>query len=218
MINRLFFTIITMLLLTFSSAVAADFSFKCAECHDSPKGILPAKHISKEKFNGCFDCHQDAKKGKLSNKVHSVHLPDMGTETDTCNSCHTELEPGLISVDPVNGYAADTEPAAKAFTSYYHEETLANSHKKSGLNCGDCHTTYDYDELDNMAKKCINCHGGYEDVAKRTAESGYETNPHKSHFPTLACTKCHSMHGDFTDYCSVKCHKWGFAWKQKIKE
>jgi hypothetical protein len=215
---RLFFTIITTILLLSATAMAGDFSFKCAKCHDSPKDILPAKHINKDKFDGCFACHQDDKKGKLSNKVHGIHIPDMGTTVDTCNSCHTEIEPRLINVDPVNEYAADTEPASKAFTSYYHEGTLANSHKNSGLNCGDCHTTYDYDELDNMAKKCVECHGDYPEVAKRTADAGYETNPHKSHFPTLACTKCHSMHGEFTDFCSAKCHKWGFNWKQKIKK
>jgi PHP family Zn ribbon phosphoesterase len=112
----------------------------------------------------------------------------------------------------------DTPAAAKAFKSYYQAGTLANSHKNADLSCNNCHTTYDYDELDNMAPKCKNCHGDYPDLAKRTANTGYETNPHKSHFPNLACTKCHSMHGDFKDYCSEKCHKWGFNWKQKLKK
>ncbi|PLX68563.1 MAG: hypothetical protein C0603_05265 [Denitrovibrio sp.] len=200
------------------AANAEDFNFKCSECHDSAKEVIPAKHIKKDKFEGCFACHQDGKQIKLSKRVHEVHLADMGTGVDTCLSCHVADKEGYISIDNKNNITIEASEAAPMFTTLYTEGTLANSHKNAGLSCSDCHTTYDYDEFDNMAPKCKSCHGDYPEMAEKTKNLDYETNPHKSHFPNLACTKCHSSHGKFTDFCSEKCHKWGFDWKQKLKK
>jgi hypothetical protein len=112
---------------------------------------------------------------------------------------------------------ADIEFTAEKLKTYYEPGRLANSHKNAGEYCLSCHKSFDIDESENMRPKCVSCHGSYEDMAVVTQDSGFGTNPHKHHFPTLDCTKCHMVHEDFTDYC-VKCHQWGFQWKQKITE
>ncbi|ADD68350.1 hypothetical protein Dacet_1582 [Denitrovibrio acetiphilus DSM 12809] len=209
-------TIAAVFLFSFAAVSAGEIGFKCSECHETPQDILPDGHITKKVFEGCFDCHQTGKKVRLSNKVHAVHISFSDISGETCLSCHIEAEPGLIRVDSVNDYVIETEFGVKSFQSLYTTGKLANSHKNAGLSCGDCHATYDYDEIDNMAPKCKECHGDYPEVSKLTADAEYETNPHESHFPNLACTKCHSVHDDFKDYCSEKCHKWDFNWQQKV--
>lgn len=210
--------IITLLsiMLIANLSFAGEETFKCGACHETADNILPAKHEKINKFDECITCHQDGKAGKLSDKLHNSHFSKLGLEAGTCSSCHQEAEAGVIRISYLNDNSIDISAGLQAFQSYNHHGTLVNSHKNAGLACKDCHETYDFDEIDNMTPKCKNCHGDYPEVAKRTLHSAYKTNPHKSHYPTLECTKCHSMHGEFRDFCSQKCHKWGFEWKQKI--
>lgn len=215
---RLILMLAAVAMLFALTAGAKEIDYKCSECHTSAKDILPPKHISKDKFEGCFTCHKDGGKVKLNKRVHEVHFANIGTDLDTCLSCHVSDSEGRITINSNTGQKVYADEAAAVAGTMYTEGTLANSHKNAGLSCTDCHSTFDYDEYDNMTPKCKECHGEYEDVAKLTADAPYETNPHKSHFPTLDCTKCHSSHSDFKDFCSEKCHKWGFDWKQKIKK
>lgn len=218
MIYRLM-TLITVTVMLFAmTSVAKEIDYKCGECHASATEVLPEKHIKKDKFEGCFNCHQDGKKVKLNKKVHEVHFAGLGTDLDTCLSCHIADSEGRITINSKTGQKVYADEAASVAVTLYTEGTLANSHKNAGLSCTDCHSVFDYDEYDNMSPKCKECHGDYPEMAKRTADAPYETNPHKSHFPSLACTKCHSSHNDFKDFCSEKCHKWGFEWKQKLKK
>lgn len=199
---------------------AADVGFKCVECHEQAIDILPAKHADINDFTKCFSCHFDGGKApKLGQKVHEKHLADMGTSEETCLSCHNLDDDNLITINVKKELTMDREDladTAKKFTSFYENGKLANSHKNAGKYCLSCHTAFDIDETDAISSKCILCHGKYEDMAKVTENSGFMRNPHKSHFPTLACNKCHQTHEDFTDYC-IKCHQWGFKWEQSIK-
>ena len=63
-------------------------------------------------------------------------------------------------------------------------------------------------------KACLQCHGSYEAIAKRTA-GGEEPNPHMSnHYgANLSCTACHAEHKDSRVYCN-DCHEFRF---KKIK-
>jgi uncharacterized protein with PIN domain len=210
-------TIFLVVILVAVASYAYAIQFKCAECHESPQEVFPAKHVKLKNFDSCFNCHKDGKVKRLNEKVHAVHLADSGYDVDTCTSCHIASTDGAITVNSSTGQIAYADEAAAVTKSFYTAGKLANSHKNAGLTCTSCHTTFDYDEFDSMSKKCIECHGDYPEVAKRTANTKFDTNPHKSHYSALACNKCHSMHGEFQDYCSVKCHKWGFEWKQKIK-
>ena len=157
----------------------------------------------------CASCHE-----KPSDVLQSKHIQVQ--DFHSCFSCHIE-ENGAIRVDTKNNFTADTESALTAFKSFYQTGTLANSHKNAGLSCDACHKAYDYDEADSMSSKCVNCHGSYEELAKITEDTEYDANPHKSHYPTLACTKCHSAHSQFQDFCS-KCHQWNYSWKQKVNK
>lgn len=210
--------IFAILMLVLSSASGAqNTGFKCSECHESAKEVLPKKHIKKEKFDTCFDCHKEGKQVRLNKKIHKIHIMSMGSDLETCMSCHQDVGDGMIIINSATGQKVYADEVAAVAGSLYTKGTLANSHVNAGLSCTNCHIAFDYDEYDTMGKKCITCHGDYPEVAKRTANTGYETNPHKSHFPNLSCNKCHSMHGQFKDYCSQKCHKWDFDWKQKLK-
>ncbi len=194
----------------------ADSGFQCASCHEKPSDVLQSKHIQVQDFHSCFSCHIEDKEFKLSNTLHSAHFTHMDIDNAACVSCHIE-ENGAIRVDTKNNFTADTESALTAFKSFYQTGTLANSHKNAGLSCDACHKAYDYDEADSMSSKCVNCHGSYEELAKITEDTEYDANPHKSHYPTLACTKCHSAHSQFQDFCS-KCHQWNYSWKQKVNK
>ncbi len=83
---------------------------------------------------------------------------------------------------------------------------MSDIHMKTGLSCDSCH---------GMAKvasgaevgmaKCLNCHGPYEKVAKRTEKMSH--NPHSdSHCGDLDCNVCHHGHKADENYCS-NCHK-----------
>lgn len=213
---------ILFLVVLLSSSIwgyAAEIDFKCSECHDKVEEILPQSHIKKKSFDGCFTCHKDGGKiDSLREKVHTQHLADMGTDKEICLSCHVGTSEGEIIVNEKENKKVYLDEAVTAFTSYYTNGTLANSHKNVGLNCTDCHTTYDYDELDTISKKCITCHDGHFEIVKISdLQKHEEVVPHKSHFEDLACTKCHSVHYEFKDFCAG-CHKWDFKWKQKIIE
>ncbi|WP_277656682.1 cytochrome c3 family protein [Seleniivibrio woodruffii] len=195
------------------SASAAKISFKCAECHESPANILPKDHAKKMKFDDCFTCHGQ-KSRALSIKVHAQHLAD-NQDADTCESCHSTDKDGNIRISDTKELYISAGDGAEKFQSLYKKGSLGNSHKNAGLACRDCHQAYDDDEADTMGDKCIKCHGSFTEMKEKTKNSGYKANPHTNHFPTLTCTKCHSMHGDFRDYCA-KCHQWGYVWKQKI--
>ena len=208
--------IAAVVLFVCSWGYAAEIGFRCKDCHESVSKILPKEHVKKTAFEGCFDCHVDGGKGpKLGGKIHNVHFAQSEIVKDTCLSCHVADSEGNITVNSATGAKIDPEDGAEKFNSLYTKGKLVNSHKNAGLMCSDCHKTYDEDEADGMHKKCVECHGDFNEMMAKTAKAPYKANPHKSHFPNLTCTKCHSMHGDFKDYC-VKCHQWGFVWKQKI--
>ncbi len=80
----------------------------------------------------------------------------------------------------------------------------------NGVYCLGCHTNY-MDEFEAAETKdnCIQCHGGYDELAKKPTKTAYENNPHKSHFPDLKCDACHRGHGEFVDYCA-ECHTFGY--------
>lgn len=206
-----------LMFLTISSAYAASFDYSCVDCHEKP--ALPAKHIVKENFTGCFDCHKDGGKSKkLGWFVHNKHLGGQDLNDELCTTCHRTDSEGEITINnsPVIKISKEDIPDyADRFKTWVKSDKLAYAHNEKGVGCSGCHTTFDPDETDNISSKCINCHGNFQDVAKLTDDkTKYERNPHKSHYPRLQCVKCHSVHGDFNDYCD-KCHHTGFKWKLK---
>ncbi len=103
--------------------------------------------------------------------------------------------------------AATAAPAATAGPEPVRGKTVKEYHlvlgREGGL-CGLCH-----DPQDPLAPaeddRCLRCHGGYEQVALRTA--GLEKNPHDSpHYgATAACTACHREHAPSEALCNA-CH------------
>ncbi|MBP1626745.1 MAG: cytochrome [Holophagaceae bacterium] len=98
---------------------------------------------------------------------------------------------------------------------------LADRHKVNGVNCEDCHLTK---KPTTAAKidKCLECHEGYEGMAKRTAkkEKGPHVylaniNPHDSHIGKIECSECHSAHSEpHKSFCD-RCHTFDFDSKKK---
>jgi len=78
----------------------------------------------------------------------------------------------------------------------------ASVHLKSGMQCTDCHGEGAKRPVSRT--KCQECHGSYQDLAKRTAD--VEPNPHYNHTIDLDCNACHHMHKPAEVYCQ-NCHK-----------
>ncbi|QEM67516.1 cytochrome c3 family protein [Geobacter sp. FeAm09] len=94
-------------------------------------------------------------------------------------------------------------------------EPLAKKHLAQGVKCQDCHAI---DKLAAPAEvaACLNCHGGYAGMAKRTAKKdtngGYlsNINPHESHFGDVECTECHVAHNAPHKSICDRCHTFTF--------
>ncbi len=78
-------------------------------------------------------------------------------------------------------------------------------HNKEGVSCKACHLV-DKPDKKPSSKECLDCHGSYDKVAKRTSK--LHANPHDSHLGPIDCLKCHSVHDlpeAFEGPC-VECH------------
>lgn len=217
-----FFTILFLgifLVFTAAGVQAKSFSYACKDCHEKP--VLPEKHVKKMEFKDCFSCHKSrGKADKLGSFIHAKHL-DESADADSCYECHKTDSEGQITVSNypvVKVVKEDVQYFANKLKTWVKSEKLVYSHRLNELSCSSCHTTFDYEETDNISKKCIDCHGGYETVKELTTDTKkYERNPHESHYPNLKCEKCHKVHEDFKDYCD-KCHHTGFKWSLNPKE
>lgn len=79
-------------------------------------------------------------------------------------------------------------------------------HNENKVTCKDCHLVEKPDTGKPQSKVCLDCHGPYEKIAKRTSK--LHANPHDSHMGPVPCLKCHSVH-DFPDEFEgpcVECH------------
>jgi hypothetical protein len=199
---------------------ALDISYSCKNCHGKPVKVLDASHDAVQDFDTCFTCHTDQTNGgRLASAIHDKHLGKMGVNEDTCLSCHIKDDGGRIGLKnhPVVISGKEDFPFyLNAMKTWMKPGNLVSAHKYNHHGCEACHTTYDFDEIDNIHLKCIACHGGYKTVAELTKTANETLNPHVSHYPKLRCTQCHVSHSEFHDYCN-KCHKTGFKWTPKRK-
>jgi len=204
----------------FSAGASSGTAFKCSDCHDAVKNVLPKGHAQTDGFGSCFTCHKtDGKAPRMGRLIHDRHLSASGITEADCFGCHVLNSDSTITINVAEGITLDKDSVAataEKFRTYYEPGKLANSHNNAGEYCLSCHKNFDAEDIDEAPSKCIECHGNYSEMAKKTEKTGQSINPHKHHFPTLVCTKCHQPHEDFKDYC-VKCHQWNFTWKQKIK-
>ena len=79
---------------------------------------------------------------------------------------------------------------------------LADRHAARGVPCQACHTQMPPKAPSNEA--CAACHGGYAQLAKRTAKK--DINPHDSHVEDPSCNQCHSGHKKPRLLCD-QCHE-----------
>ncbi len=79
---------------------------------------------------------------------------------------------------------------------------LADRHADRGVKCESCHTQMPPKAPANEA--CATCHGGYAQLAKRTAKK--DINPHDSHVEDPSCNQCHSGHKKPRLLCD-QCHE-----------
>lgn len=81
-------------------------------------------------------------------------------------------------------------------------ETLAAAHAEMN-GCNSCHAdsakVADSENFEN--EQCINCHGGYQDLAN----DKLEFDPHTSHLGDINCTSCHKGH-DAPQFQCNNCH------------
>ncbi len=90
---------------------------------------------------------------------------------------------------------------------------LGDRHVERGVTCDKCHGATPSDTLpidDQHHQPCVQCHGFYDVVVKRTQPADpEEMNPHSQHDGNLPCTTCHKGHTQGFNYCS-KCHFYTF--------
>ncbi|MCF0253496.1 MAG: cytochrome c3 family protein [Duodenibacillus sp.] len=89
---------------------------------------------------------------------------------------------------------------------------LADRHAAKGVNCLTCHQDPAKGALRMNGKReaCVQCHGWYDAVAKKTQPKDPEDmNPHSQHDGNLPCTECHKGHKPGVNYCAG-CHMWNF--------
>lgn len=198
-----------------NSAQAATTEFRCVTCHQATASVLPAKHIAKKDFFSCFSCHATGQSARsLAIKVHRIHLAG-STDSATCLSCHPTDAAGNLQIHATAQASikkSDLPDMANRMGSWLKSDKLAYAHQRKGVSCQACHTAYGED--DPYMEKCVACHGDYDAMAKKTAGTKLERNPHKSHYPTLKCTNCHQSHDAFKNFCAT-CHGFAFIWKLK---
>lgn len=188
---------------------------KCASCHKTAK-ILPASHkaYSLKATDKCFGCHKaDGSAPALGAKIHSVHLQKSPATMKNCLACHQADKQGEVTFPGRPGMKASKETMSKThpyFVSWATSGHLDGSHRQKGFYCLDCHSDYvdEYAAGDTQAG-CTKCHGGNEEMIRKTEKTKYSHNPHKSHYVDLKCSACHHGHKEFEDYCA-KCHPFGY--------
>lgn len=79
---------------------------------------------------------------------------------------------------------------------------VKGTHAAQGVTCKDCHNKDVPDSAAPMSA-CLDCHGSYAALAKKTARLGH--NPHQSHLGEVECDLCHKPHGADVIYCN-ECH------------
>jgi hypothetical protein len=83
---------------------------------------------------------------------------------------------------------------------------LIDKHVAAGLNCASCHSESPPAKQPGAAV-CTKCHGGYQDLAAKTAAD--QPNPHASHLGDIPCESCHRIHQASVIYCA-QCHNFDF--------
>ena len=84
---------------------------------------------------------------------------------------------------------------------------LADRHvEKYGLKCETCHTKDMKVKQSGDYDVCVDCHGDYEKMIKKT-NGKYEVNPHAQHEGVLPCAECHKGHKEGFNYCG-QCHSY----------
>lgn len=91
---------------------------------------------------------------------------------------------------------------------------LADRHVARGQQCVVCHgqnaPSANLPLDGNKHQPCVQCHGFYDVVAKKTVPADpEEMNPHSQHDGNLPCTECHQGHRASVNYCA-QCHFYTF--------
>lgn len=120
-----------------------------------------------------------------------------------CTACHATESESYENTACLVSQHADLE----CITCHADEEGLANAHKKA--TGAATSVRMKFTEVDEQA--CIGCHGSYEDLAEKTAQSTVLTddddtvvNPHEvktlhnaaGQHDDVTCSNCHAMHDD----------------------
>ena len=115
---------------------------------------------------------------------------------------------GFALAAPVQ--AADPAPAETAApaASSQSGKFLADRHIARGMKCETCHTPDHKVKQSGDFDVCVDCHGGYEEMIKKT-DGRYQVNPHAQHEGVLPCTECHKGHKPGVNYCG-QCHSYTY--------
>lgn len=117
--------------------------------------------------------------------------------------------PLVLLVSLVAFFCVTLSPLAQAQNTF---RTRGIHHAKD-VQCKDCHLV-DKPTDAPAFKVCVDCHGPYEKIAKRTEK--VEINPHDSHLGPIDCLSCHGTHEvkEMKEVPCLECHT-EFTFKMK---
>ncbi len=187
----------------------------CAGCHDDNAiSLLPSSHqnYALQNTNVCFDCHAGEQK-TIGDKIHRLHAAESPDPMNDCFSCHAVTPEGMVvfpgkSVQICRSRMSVLKSHIRSSMSAG-SNLLGQHHYQQGISCRECHADYLTEVLASNVQ-CVKCHGGYNEMIKKTEKSLYENNPHYApHMPGLRCAACHRAHREFKDICTP-CHEYGY--------
>jgi hypothetical protein len=185
----------------------------CMECHPDISAVLSSSHpkVAGKTIDSCTSCHRAGKEHDgYSVRLHRAHGDP--ARNVACTVCHA-WSPGKSFFLPATRISIgapskdDMQIVRKAFATWASGSYLAALHQKGNIGCSQCHGKQlpkPDDTVENGV--CCNCHGSYEDLAKRTMPIDFkDRNPHNSHYGQIACTVCHNAHTPSKVLC-LDCH------------
>ena len=169
------------------------FQRACNACHlDQKREVFQNKDLSKG--GGCVACH--AIKSANSHTKFTTQIP-----SSNCVHCHNRsARIGLSYFGKFESEGVKT-PFDKAHTladgRHFHELEADIHHKKAGLDCVDCHTSYgvmgDLKAHKNMREavdiSCVDCHEPKFDAPNETAKKLANLNPNLQISDEIAYTR-----------------------------
>lgn len=193
------------------ASTAAGGAWGCTQCHPKPSDVVPKGHPpgGGSDLQDCIKCHGEEK--KIAAFAASIHLKHYAASKfpGDCRWCHRigeSKEFGLIGSGSLGKFKVSSDLARRLepyFRSSGTSKYLDHRHAVKGVSCAACHGTA-LPEKGVQKDRCVQCHGGYEKLSKKSQIHASMTAPHFN--GGNDCGLCHRAHSQSELTC-VRCHE-----------